>query len=306
MATACRVAKKPKSVNKRVICIGNLTAGGTGKTPVAISVAKILKEYGYNPAFVSRGYGGVLQGVMVNSKIHTAKDVGDEPLILAREAPVSINANRYLAAQKAIDNGADMIIMDDGYQNPGLKKDISIVVFDGGFGIGNGRPIPSGPMREYLETGLLRADAAMIIGDDLFNLSQKIKKIPVFYGRVEPIKPKKITNKKVVAFAGIGRPEKFYKSLSEIGFDVMETFDFPDHHYYNTKELNNIIFKAQKYRADIYTTEKDFVKIPRELQANFKVLEIKINWGYDQKLKDFLSAMLNLETKNPPMDFHNL
>jgi len=291
-ATSRRVSKPSKQADKKVICVGNLTAGGSGKTPVAISIVGLLRELGYNPAFVSRGYGGKIKGVMVDPKIHTAHDVGDEPMVLARIAPVSINPDRYKAAEKAIAEGADIIVMDDGYQNPTLKKDISFLVFDGDFGIGNGFPIPAGPMRENFEEGLERASAAMIIGDDTHHLSSKLRPLPVFYGRVEPVKPKEIKNKKIIAFAGIGRPEKFYHSLREAGFDVLETKDFPDHYCYTKKELNDLLFKARKLGADIYTTSKDYVKIPTDLQPNFKILEIKINWGYDKKLRDFIEAML--------------
>ena len=127
--------KSPHKVSIPVVCIGNITAGGTGKTPVSISIAKLLATEMYHPFFVSRGYGGKLQDVIVNNKKHTAKDVGDEPLLLSKQAPVVVNANRYAAAQKAVEQGADIIIMDDGFQNPSLHKDLSFLVFDGNYGI---------------------------------------------------------------------------------------------------------------------------------------------------------------------------
>ena len=175
-ATAFRFKlKQPRKVPVPVICIGNLTAGGTGKTPTAAAIADLLKKGGYKPAFVSRGYGGSLCGVTVDPQKHTAGEVGDEPLLLAREAPVSINPDRFSAAQKAVKNGADVLIMDDGFQNPGLYKDLSFLIFDGAAGIGNGWPVPAGPLRENFAAGLKRAQAAVIIGEDRSNLIGRLK-----------------------------------------------------------------------------------------------------------------------------------
>ncbi len=288
-ATACRIKKNyPQAVNKPVICIGNLTAGGTGKTPVCVSVAKLLQQKGHKPAFVSRGYGGRLKDIIVDTNAHFAKDVGDEPLILAKQAMVSINPNRYLAAKKAIKNGADWIIMDDGFQNPSLKKDISLLVFDGAFGIGNARVIPAGPLRENFEAGLKRANGIIIIGEDEHNIAQKANNLPIFRAEIKAIKPQ-TNNNKIIAFAGIGRPQKFYNSLKELGFEIVKTIDFADHHFYSLQELEEIIKTAKSQNADIFTTSKDFVKIPQQMQKFFKVLEIEINWANQKDLVDFLT-----------------
>lgn len=291
-ATSLRLKiKHPRKVSVPVICIGNLTAGGTGKTPTATAMAGLLRECGKKPAFVSRGYGGKLCGVMVDPKTHRASDVGDEPLLLAREAPVSINPDRFAAALKAIENGADALIMDDGFQNPGLFKDLSFLIFDGAFGIGNGLPVPAGPLRENVSTGLKRAQAAVIIGEDHHNLAEKIKDIPVFKARIVPELPALVSDK-VIAFAGIGRPEKFYNSLREKGIEPVKTFDFPDHHFYTVQELENLLQEGQKAKAELITTAKDFVKIPPEMQPDFKVLEIKIEWKDKNKIRDFVAARL--------------
>ena len=183
----------PRSVNKPVICIGNLTAGGTGKTPVAVSLAEITQFLGKKTFFVSRGYGGKLKDVIVDNKKHSAAEVGDEPLLLSRRAQVVVNPNRWQGACKAVENGADLIIMDDGFQNPGLKKDLSFLVFDGGFGYGNGWGIPAGPLRESLSDGLKRAQAIIIIGKDKHNLAEEFNFLPVFKGSIAP-KPLKINN----------------------------------------------------------------------------------------------------------------
>ena len=208
-ATALRIKlKTPYKSALPVICVGNLTAGGTGKTPVSIAIAGLLKQHNKNPFFISRGYGGKLNGVIVNKQHHTPNDVGDEPLLLSEVAPVCIDANRGNAAKQALENGADILVMDDGFQNPSLYKDISFLVFNGKFGIGNGGVIPAGPLRETFSSGIKRADAIIIIGNDETNLAQKTN-LPVFFADIEEEKP--ITkNKDVYAFAGIGYPEKLY------------------------------------------------------------------------------------------------
>lgn len=282
---------RPKSVNKPVICIGNLTAGGTGKTPVAISLAGIIQSLGKKPFFVSRGYGGKLKGVVVDNQKHLAAQVGDEPLLLSRQAPVVVNPDRWQGACLAVNSGADLIIMDDGFQNPGLKKDLSFLVFDGGFGYGNGRGIPAGPLRESLSDGLKRTQAIIIIGKDKHNLAEKFAHFPVFKGTITP-KPVINGSKKAIAFAGIGRPDKFYASMRETGFELLKTIDFPDHHQYTTQELENLIALAEQNQAELYTTSKDFVKIPVALQKHFKVLEIEISWEDKAGLTDFLKKYI--------------
>ena len=287
-ATALRLKmKKTQKVDVPVICVGNLTAGGTGKTPVAIALAQMLHDLGKNPFFVSRGYGGTLSGVIVDSRVHSAHEVGDEPLLLSREAPVSINADRFSAAGKAVENGAEVIIMDDGFQNPTLHKDVSFLVFDGGFGIGNGCPLPAGPLRESFKAGLQRADAAIIIGEDVTGLREKLGDMPVFEGTTVEL-PLPEISMPVIAFAGIGRPEKFYNSLRQAGVNVVKTFDFPDHHAYSEQELRDLIDMAWKEDCELFTTAKDFVKIPDELRHHFKVLEIAIEWKDKENLFRFL------------------
>ncbi len=293
-ATALRLKlKKSKSVSIPVICIGNLTAGGTGKTPTAIAIADIIQKLGKKPFFVSRGYGGNLSGVIVDTQKHTPAQVGDEPLLLAQKAGVSINADRHQAAKKAIENGAEVIIMDDGFQNPSLKKDLSFLVFDGGSGIGNAFPLPAGPLRESFAKGLKRADAAIIIGDDKTNLQAKLKNIPVFKAKISSQSPN-LGNKSMIAFAGIGRPQKFYDSLLAENVNVVKTIDFPDHHFYTEQELNDLLSLAQQQNAGLITTSKDWVKIPPHLQPHFQVLEIFIEWEKPQPLTNFIQKKLKI------------
>ena len=282
--------KKSKKAEIPVICIGNITAGGTGKTPVSISVAKLLSGEMFHPYFVSRGYGGKLQNVIVNNKKHTAHDVGDEPLLLSAQAPVVVNADRYKAAQTATEQGADVVIMDDGFQNPGLHKDLSFLVFDGHYGIGNGKIIPAGPLRETLENGIKRADAVIILGKDKHNLAQRCG-LPVFFGHTEAAQTT-INNQDVIAFAGIGHPQKFYHTLKQQGFNVVKTIDFPDHHFYTREDLDAIVKEAQKLNAQIYTTGKDFVKIPPLYSQDINVLEIAVVWDKPEELLNFIKQKI--------------
>lgn len=287
MATALRLKyKKGYKSSIPVICIGNITAGGVGKTPVSMALAEILKAKGKNPFFISRGYGGSLSGVLINPQKHTPQEVGDEPLMLAAVAPTVICHDRGKAAQIAEENGADILIMDDGFQNPSLQKDLSFLVFNGEIGIGNGKIIPAGPMRERLENGLKRADAVIFIGEDKNGLLKKINK-PVFKVEIKEEKPLH-TNEKVLAFAGIGYPQKFYNSLEKCGLKVAKSYDFPDHHFYAKDELKTIIQKASKRNMPIYTTLKDFVKIPQNMQKSFNVLNIKATFENKSDLLNFM------------------
>ncbi|MEE6206777.1 MAG: tetraacyldisaccharide 4'-kinase [Alphaproteobacteria bacterium] len=296
LATQMRLKlKKAPKADIPVICIGNITAGGTGKTPVSVSVAKMLATDMYHPFFLTRGYGGKLQNVMVNTKKHSAEDVGDEPLLLAQQAPVIVNANRYEGAKLAIQEGADIAIMDDGFQNPSLHKDLSFLVFDGSYGIGNGKIIPAGPLRETFENGIKRADALIILGKDKHNLAERCK-LPVFFGHTEALQTT-VNSGKVLAFAGIGHPQKFYHTLGQLGFDVAETIDFPDHHFYRKEELENILQKAKELNAEVYTTGKDFVKIPPSLQKYINVLEIAVVWDNPDELLKFIKEK-TISTRN--------
>ncbi len=274
-----------------VICIGNITAGGTGKTPVSLAIARMLINDIYHPFFVTRGYGGKVKNVIVNNKKHTAQEVGDEPLLLSEKAPTVVNPNRYEGAKLAVKEGADLIIMDDGFQNPSLKKDLSFLVFDGNYGIGNGKIIPSGPLRETFENGIKRADALIILGKDKHHLAKRTK-LPTFYAQLETTQTATAKNK-VIAFAGIGHPQKFYNTLKEHGFNILKTFDFPDHHFYNKKELEDILAQAQTLNAEVYTTSKDFVKIPHSLKNDIKVLEVAVVWEKPETLLKFIKDKIS-------------
>ncbi len=283
----------PYKAAKPVICIGNLTAGGSGKTPVALSIAKLLQDMGRNPFFLSRGYGGTVHNVVVNKMVHTPLQVGDEPLLLSETAPVVVNPDRASGAKLAIAHGADCLVMDDGFQNPGLYKDLAFLVFDGTYGIGNGRAIPAGPLRENFAAGLKRAQAVIILGEDKTGIATQTK-LPIFYGKIVEEQPN-IANRQVLAFAGIGHPEKFYASLEKCGLNPVIKQNFPDHHGYTHAELQKLINLAEEKKLDIYTTSKDYVKIPFALQKKFKVLNISVVWENLPELQRFINRALSVD-----------
>ena len=252
-----------------IICVGNLTIGGSGKTPTVIYIAELLKTINYNVTILLKGYGGAIKGPLRVTQKNKSSDVGDEALLHSRINETWISNIRSKGVQliEGVDKKNNLIIMDDGLQNNSVEKDVNIAVFDGEEGIGNGRVIPSGPMRENLKFGLKKIKFVLIIGEDKSNISNLIKlinnKIKIFYATFEPDFKiiKNFKNKQIIAFAGIGFPNKFYNLLKKIHFNVLETKDFPDHHIYKKNELNLLIQKSKLLNATLVTTEKDYVKI---------------------------------------------
>jgi len=290
-----RLQQGGEKVKKPVICIGNIVAGGAGKTPTALAIANILGDGKLKPHFLLRGYGGNEEGPLrVEISKHTARSVGDEALLLARTFPTWISRDRPAGAKAAIKAGADIIIMDDGFQNPSLDKDISVIVIDGEYGLGNGRLIPAGPLREKLEDGLSRAEAVIILGKDQHDIERiiyNIKDIPVFFAGIKP-ENKKISGDKFYAFAGIGRPEKFKKTLEESGADVINWKAFPDHYNYTALDLEVIVHTAEEKGLEIITTEKDWVRLPEKFQEKIKTLPVNLVWKSERKIKKFLETKL--------------
>jgi tetraacyldisaccharide 4'-kinase len=251
---------KPYRSKARVLCVGNLTAGGSGKTPVAMALARMLETRGQTVVFLTRGYGGRLSGpVRVDPTRHSAVDVGDEALLLAAVAPTVVSRDRARGAEFADTLGAQAIVMDDGFQNFQLAKDLSIVVIDAESGFGNGRLIPAGPLREPVEQGLQRADAVALMGDGAFALPAFGG--PVFRAVLCPSAPVGLSGRAVFAIAGIGRPEKFFRTLEAMGARVIGTKAFPDHHPYTAQEIEDAKREAANARALLVTTEKDIVRI---------------------------------------------
>jgi len=274
-----------------VVCIGNLVAGGAGKTPVAQAIARHMISSGINVHFLSRGYGGKLKGpVRVVPGIHQAADVGDEPLLLARTAPCWVAADRVAGAQAAVAEGAQVMVMDDGHQNPRLEKSVSIVVVDGGAGFGNGRVIPAGPLREPIAAGLARADAVAILGEDDADIAASLPEgMPVLHGHLEPTQESlTLDGETVLAFAGIGRPEKFFETVRALGCNVIGTRAFPDHHPYSYKEAREIVDAARAAGALPVTTAKDAVRLPGDLRAPVTVVEVEVVWREPELLDRIL------------------
>lgn len=274
------------------ICIGNITVGGAGKTPIAISIGNFLKKEGYNITYLSKGYKGKLDGPLVVTKEHSAIEVGDEPLLLAKIARTVISKNRK-AGIKFIEDSleADLIIMDDGLQNPTIEKHLSILVVDGTFGLGNRRIFPAGPLRETVRSALKKTDTIVIIGDDkqksFKNLTKNIVNV-----EIKPINKKSNNKGKFIGFAGIGNPDKFFKTLEGLKYDLIESVAFEDHHIYTNEDIEKLINKAAKAGAKLITTSKDIVKIDPEIAKNIQVLEIEIDWGSTEILKNILSPVL--------------
>jgi len=252
-----------------VVCVGNLTAGGSGKTPIAIAIADLLRARGHKPYFLTRGYGGSERGPALASRGHSAAVMGDEALLLARAAPTIVSRDRAAGARLAKDKGATVLVMDDGHQNFSLRKSLSLVVVDAETGFGNGFQIPAGPLREPVRQGLARADAVVLVGDGAPDLQGF--RGPVLRAHLKT-DGSAFADKPVFAFAGIGRPEKFTASLEETGAQVIGSCFFADHHPYTDDEILEL--KAVAGEAMLVTTEKDFVRLSTKSREGIKVLKV--------------------------------
>lgn len=272
--TARRIAKtEGYDAAVPVISVGNLTVGGSGKTPVAREILRLLREQGQQPAALSRGYGGKLEGpVQVDLNTHTAIDVGDEPLMLARDGMAFISRDRVAGAKAAVAAGASHIVLDDGHQNPTLKKSLSLVVVDGEtrhqeWPFGDGSVFPSGPMREPFRAGMARADAVIILlPTDMEQADPELVELfgdtPVFIARLmADVAPPQGPQ---VGFAGIAKPWKVERSLVAAGCDLKDFVPLADHATLSTETFDFIKDRAKLYKAGLVTTEKDWVRLPVE------------------------------------------
>jgi tetraacyldisaccharide 4'-kinase len=270
-----------------VICIGNLTAGGAGKTPVAIAVLEVLSAMGVDAHVVTRGHGGTAGKGPVPHRVDFSDDpalTGDEPQLLASFAPVWVSADRASGARAAVAAGAGAIVLDDGYQNPGLAKDLSILVVDAVEGFGNGRAIPAGPLREGVVAGLVRADAVALLGaapaqERTLARWPRLLTRPILRGAIVP---RAIgiqwAGAKVVAFAGIARPEKFFDTLRGLGVDLVAAHSFPDHASFAPRALRRLSAEADAANAMLVTTEKDAVRLPPAFRGRAMPLPVHVAW----------------------------
>lgn len=272
-AAARRMLAPAKAhVNIPVLCVGNLIAGGAGKTPTVIALSRIARSIGLRPGFLSRGYGGsVATPTTVDAKTHNSHDVGDEPLVLFQYAITVVSPDRPAGARLLQEQGVDIIIMDDGFQNPSLHKDYSLLVIDAGRGIGNGFCIPAGPVRATLSTQLARSSAMLLIGRSeagtaMVRMAAKAAK-PVLNGRTKLRSAAGWNGRKVLAYAGIADPSKFYRSLEEAGAEIVQKRSFHDHHPFSEEECRELLAIADKDELTLATTEKDSVRLTQRGHA---------------------------------------
>lgn len=270
----------PAQLPVPVICVGNNGVGGAGKTPTAIALCRMLQEAGFTPHVISRGYKGRYDGtVRVDPSIHIAVEVGDEPLLIARHAPCWVAKRRLHAAKAAIAEGADVIIMDDGLQNPSIHKDVSILVVDSGYGFGNHFMLPAGPCREPVNVSMQKADMVLIIGenDNPAITSHIPAGTPVFRATLQPDSTVDLKGKRVHAFAGIAHPEKFYKTIERLGAKIALITWFADHHIYQQRDLDRLSRETAEHDALLVTTEKDAVRLPVDFCHQVMVVPVTLS-----------------------------
>ena len=278
-----------------VICVGNATMGGTGKTPIVIYLLQSLRRMQLNAVGLTRGYGGQQKGPIPVHPRHTAQDVGDEPLLLARHGPVWVAEGRDDGARAARSHGAQIIVMDDGHQNPQLAKTLSLMVVDAETGFGNGCVFPAGPLREPLSDALDRADAIILMKPTAdyeieTHLAEQLKGkkvIPAYLApQAEPPRGK------LYAFAGIGRPNKFFDALRRHGGEIVEEIPFADHHPYNDADIESLFLLASEYEASLITTEKDHVRLPKGYRKGVHAWPVKVVFEDELTLRQLLHPVI--------------
>jgi len=256
---------RPFIVPMPVVCVGNLTVGGSGKTPVVLALARWLTGRGTRIHCLTRGYGGALAGPLVVDGRHDAHAVGDEAMLLAAAAPTVVARDRAAGARLAVEHGADIVVMDDGFQNPRLAKTLSLLVVDGAVGFGNGRLLPAGPLREPIDAGLARADAVVLVGADAAGVRARI---------------------------GTALPEKFFDMLAAHGITVVERLGFADHHRYDDADLQRLDAAATRAGAALVTTAKDAVRLPAAFRARITVLGVTLAWDDPTTPERLLAPLL--------------
>ncbi|HLZ03282.1 MAG TPA: tetraacyldisaccharide 4'-kinase [Bradyrhizobium sp.] len=287
-----------------VLCVGNYHLGGAGKTPTVLALAKILRELGEMPVVLSRGYGGRLRGpVMVDPSRHGAGDVGDEPLMMAQRIPVAVSGDRINGVALARSQRASVILMDDGFQNPSIAKDASLIVIDSERGLGNGFVFPAGPLRAPLLPQLARTDALIVVGDGAAGQAVAAEVAArgglVLSSRLAPdaASLERLRGKRVLAFAGIGDPRRFFRTLRAAGIEVARERTFADHHPFSKGELESLVADAKADQLALVTTEKDFARLcrPRETPAALRDIvpfAVTLEFADAAPLKKFLADRL--------------
>ena len=300
---ARRFFSNPYHSKLPVICIGNFTAGGAGKTPAAIAVAQIALRAGERPIFLTRGYGGAIKGAhLVDPSHDKAQTVGDEPLLLARVAPTIVSADRAEGAKLAERQDASLIIMDDGFQNPGLAKSASLIIIDGSLGLGNEHVLPAGPLRANLGFQLAQADGIILVGEG--NATERIHalaheaSLPILSARIVPTSDCAwLRDKPLVAFAGIGNPDKFFRMVESLDGELIARAPYRDHHPYTGQDALKLLELARRHGAQLVTTEKDLVRIEGEgelkkLKNATRALPVSLQFKNMGKVKQILTQIL--------------
>lgn len=287
IATAQRVKKIGVALGLKTICVGNAGVGGAGKTMVVLDILTRLKP---RPFALTRGYGGRLPGpVLIDRAEHDATDVGDEAMLLAARAPTVVARDRAAGARLALAEGASAIVMDDGLQNPYVQKTLSILVIDGGYGFGNGLLLPAGPLREPVLAAASRCQAAVLIGDDETGaLNQLPASLPVYRAQLMPLCAESLARRPVIAFAGIGRPDKFFRSVLALGAELIDTHAYPDHHIYSARDITALLGQTSSTGAKLVTTAKDYVKLPPSLRAACLVVQARLTWEDEAAWEELL------------------
>lgn len=287
-----RMLKKEKKIKIPVICIGNLVIGGAGKTPTVSAISKLLLNDFEFIHILLRGYKGKNKNAKLIDSNDNVKNVGDEALIHFENNPVCISRNRYLGAKLCQKNGADLIILDDGFQSKHVFKNLSFIVLDNNYQFGNRKVFPAGPLREPLNFGLKRADALIVIKNSKnldFDLS--LSKLPIFFAKKKIILPK-LKTQNVLAFCGIGNPENFFSSLVENKINIRQKLIFSDHHFYSDNQIKSIIKKGNKKKLQIVTTKKDFIKINKKFHSKIKMVDMHIQFKEKYKLREFIMSKI--------------
>jgi tetraacyldisaccharide 4'-kinase len=295
-----RAVARPHRAPVAVICVGNLVAGGSGKTPVVLSLAQSIAAMGVAVHIVTRGYGGRLAGpVRVDPMRHDAALVGDEALLIAARASCWVARDRAAGVRAAVAAGAGAILLDDGLQNPGIEKDLALVVVDAEYGFGNRRVIPAGPLRESVAGGLARADAIVLLGDGAAPAELREAGRPIFRARLEPVQGEQLAGARIIAFAGIGRPEKFVTTLCAAGAIVVAAHSFPDHHRFSEAEVAGLRREAERLGARLATTAKDWARLSAPQRDGMLMLEVEIEWRDAAAVTDLLSQILHRAPHGP-------
>jgi tetraacyldisaccharide 4'-kinase len=299
---AQRLTRKGFDAGVPVFCVGNYHVGGAGKTPTVLALAKILRELGETPVVLSRGYGGRLRGpVMVDPARHSAEDVGDEPLMLAPQIPVAVSRERINGVALARSQRASVILMDDGFQNPSIAKDASLIVIDGERGLGNGFVFPAGPLRAPLLPQLARTDALVVVGSgaagNAVAAEVTARKGLVLSSHLEPDAASlaALKGKRVFAFAGIGDPQRFFRTLRSGGIDVVRERTFADHHAFSASEIESLIADAHADQLTLVTTEKDYARLRGAGAASIRDIvpfKVALQFADAAPLKRFLADRL--------------